>query len=103
MLASSSTTSTVPRSIPIPSSHPAPTATSGGCEGTVRPVLGQTVGLGEGAEPRRAGLGRARERLPVDLDEAEPRLVALGPLEVVEQRPVDVAADVETVGDAARH
>src|ERR1700722_8244137 len=52
-------------------------------------------------EPGRARLRAALERLPVDGDEAEFRPVAVGPFEVVEQAPREVAADVDAVVQTA--
>src|SRR5688500_10863175 len=50
--------------------------------------------LGDLAERRRAGRRRTRVGRVVHVVEPEPRLEALGPLEVVEQAPVVVAAHV---------
>src|SRR4051794_13534049 len=47
----------------------------------------------------RAGLGRARLRVEVHVDDPEALVVALLPLEVVEQRPDVVTAHVGAVGD----
>src|SRR5919106_5999199 len=55
------------------------------------------------AEPAGARLHGAGLRLAVDGDQAERRAVAERPLEVVEQRPVEVAAHVEAVVQAATH
>src|SRR5919201_6779594 len=52
--------------------------------------------------PERAALGHARLRVEVDVDDAEALVVALFPLEVVEQRPHAVAAHVGAVGHRAR-
>src|SRR5919202_1643356 len=46
-----------------------------------------------------ARLDRAPLRLVVDVDEAEALREAVGPLEVVEQRPGEVAAHVRAPGD----
>ena len=48
--------------------------------------------------PAAAELGRASLRAEGDVDDAEPFLVALGPLEVVEQRPEEIATDVVALG-----
>src|SRR5262249_1146701 len=45
--------------------------------------------------PVRAFLGDPLLRLVVDVDDPEPLRVPLGPFEVVEQRPDEVAADVD--------
>jgi len=46
-------------------------------------------------------LGRALERLEVHVEKAETARVALTPLEVVEQRPSEVAAQVHSLGQRA--
>ena len=51
--------------------------------------------------PARAVLRRALEGLEVDVDEPEALGVAERPLEVVQQRPHEVAAQVDAVGDRA--
>ncbi len=66
-------------------------------------LLVQAVGAGDRAEPRSTRLGRPLERGPVDSDEAETRLVAHRPLEVVEQRPVRIAPDVDPVANGTQH
>ena len=53
----------------------------------------------EVAVPVVARLGHPFERLEVDLDDAEPARVAERPLEVVEQRPDEVAAHRDTALD----
>src|SRR5580765_557610 len=54
------------------------------------------------AVPLARILDRARLRLVVDVDQAEAVLVALGPLEVVEDRPVEVALDRDAGRDRRR-
>src|SRR5690606_14984369 len=49
-------------------------------------------------EDPRALFGLARLRHAVDCDQAEVRGPALGPLEVVDERPMEVAAHVHTAG-----
>src|SRR5260370_11556540 len=44
----------------------------------------------------------SRQRLAVYLDEPKRGLVSESPLEVVHQRPVDVAANVDALGDAGQ-
>src|SRR3954447_590757 len=56
----------------------------------------------EVAVPERAALGHATLGRAVDVDEAEALGVAVLPLEVVEHRPGEVAADVDAVGDGSR-
>src|SRR3954454_24150672 len=51
--------------------------------------------------PARAVLGGALEGLEVDVDEPEALGVAEGPLEVVQQRPHEVAAQVDALADRA--
>ena len=58
------------------------------------PVAARDLG-----EPARAVLRRALERLEVDVDQPEALAVAVAPLEVVHQRPHEVAAQVDAVGD----
>src|SRR5207248_6320030 len=60
----------------------------------------EAVRAGDLAQPAGARLHRALLRLTVDGDEAERRPVAERPLEVVEQRPVEVAQHVEAVVEA---
>src|SRR5947199_367510 len=55
---------------------------------------------GAASEPRTR---RARDGRAVDLDRAEARRGAEGPLEVVEQRPVDIGAHVHPLGEAGLH
>src|ERR1700682_274559 len=52
------------------------------------------------SKPLSARLWMAREGLPVDTHQAELRRVAERPLEVVEPRPVQVAAHVDALGQA---
>src|SRR5439155_9500722 len=52
--------------------------------------------------PTEGILGHAPLRLVVDVDEAKALLVAVGPFEVVEQRPGVIALDRHTVADRAR-
>src|SRR5580692_10117658 len=56
---------------------------------------------GDLTEPGRARLRAALEGLAVDGNEAEFRPVAVGPFEVVEQAPREVAADVDAVVQTA--
>src|SRR4051812_43578070 len=65
-----------------------------------RPSL-ERVGSGDVAVPFRTGLGCADERLSVHGDQTELRPIAERPLEVVQQRPVEVAAHVDAVGEAS--
>ena len=65
-----------------------------GCTRSDDPVLPDHLRVPSAAELRRALLGAER-----DVDDAEPFVVALGPLEVVEQRPDEIAADVVALGD----
>src|SRR4029453_304976 len=55
----------------------------------------------EVAVPERAALRDAHLSGEVDVDDAEALVVALFPLEVVQQRPDAVAADVDAVGDGS--
>ncbi len=57
----------------------------------------ETVGARHVAQPPGAGLGLALLRLPIHRDEAKGRLVAQHPLEIVEGRPVSVAAHIQAV------
>src|SRR5262245_10947360 len=52
-------------------------------------------------EPSIRRLGRALERLEVDVDYAEAAAVAFRPFEVVEQRPDEIAAQFCTGGERA--
>ena len=72
---------------------------SGARDGRAR-VTHRAVGAGDLAELARARLDGALLRGAVDGDEPERRPVAEDPLEVVEQRPVEVAAHVEAVAQA---
>src|SRR6266516_900579 len=60
----------------------------------------QSAGPGDLAQPGCARPGMPRERLAVDGHESERGRVAERPLEVVEQRPVEVAAHVDALGEA---
>src|SRR5690606_28427506 len=60
---------------------------------------GQDAGAGHLRVPAGAGLGDAGAGRVVDVDRAEPLAVAVGPLEVVQQRPQEVAAHVGAVLD----
>src|SRR6478609_7869568 len=53
--------------------------------------------------PRAAALERAPLRVVVHAHDPEALVVAAAPLEVVHQRPREVAADVHAVGDRAGH
>src|SRR3569623_507283 len=55
------------------------------------------------AQPYGAGLGRALEGLEVHRHQAEVLAVAGGPLEIVEQRPVEVAVDLDAFVHALAH
>src|SRR3712207_5792601 len=63
-----------------------------------RPRVLQLAGPGHLGVPAGAVLRRALLRLVVDAHDAEPPAVPPRPLEVVEQRPQEVAPDVEPVG-----
>ena len=76
-------------------------ARSPGADPVGRRLRRSAVGPGHGPEPRGAGLGVALEGLAVHRHQAEGRAVAQHPLEVVEQAPVEVAADVDAVVEAA--
>src|SRR5580765_1536453 len=99
------TRDTVARETPATS----PTCSSVGCVPWPRTVVtdrlsssriaSQPVPRDDIPVPQRAVLERARLRLVVDVHEAEPGRVALRPLEVVEQRPDEVPAQVR----ARRH
>ena len=60
------------------------------------------MGVDEVAVPPGARLGGSPLGGVVHVDEAEPRAIALGPLEVIEQRPGEIAADVDSPGDDVR-
>src|SRR5262245_12663231 len=64
---------------------------------------GKLVAAGDGGEPVGAGFGTALEGGAVDGAQAELGAVPEGPLEVVEQAPVRVAAHVESVVEAPQH
>src|SRR5215831_17972044 len=53
-------------------------------------------------EPSIRRLGRALERLEVDVDHAEAAAVAFRPLEVIDERPDEIAAQVCAGGERAR-
>src|ERR671914_844633 len=61
-----------------------------------------TCARDEVAVPEAAALGHAALGREVDVDEPEALGVAVLPLEVVEHRPGEVAADVDAVGDGPR-
>src|SRR5215831_9905075 len=52
-------------------------------------------------EPSIRRLGRALERLEVDVDHAEAAAVAFRPLEVIDERPDEIAAQFDTGGERA--
>src|SRR5712691_2056017 len=55
------------------------------------------------AVPAERGLRRAPLSAEVDMHEAEPLVVALGPLEIVDQRPDQVTAHVDASDDRLAH
>ena len=61
----------------------------------------QRAGAAQVAVPLGAGLGDSIERVRRHLDDAEAGCVAVGPLEVVEQRPHEVAVDRHAVAERA--
>ena len=89
----------------IPDSSRHPSVTTGGVGGRrARPVtVRRSRPLARATPPNQAalGLGRRSKVVPVDLHQAEGGPVAEDPLEVVEQAPVEVAADVDAVVEAA--
>src|SRR5208283_253696 len=54
--------------------------------------------IGEEGERR---LRRALEALEIDVDDAEPPAIALGPFEIVQKRPDEVAAQLDAIGERA--
>src|SRR5262249_28661968 len=52
-------------------------------------------------EPSIGRLGRALERLEIDVDHAEAAAVAFRPLEVINERPDEIAAQFRTGGERA--
>src|SRR5450759_2582581 len=54
-------------------------------------------------QPRRARLRMTGESLPVDSHQAECGCVAQGPFEVVQPRPVEIAAHIDALGKAGLH
>src|SRR5512135_93529 len=60
------------------------------------PVLPHDLRVPSGRE-----LGGTRLRRVIDVDDAESLAVALGPLEVVQERPEEIAAQVEAFGHGA--
>src|SRR5262249_38399013 len=52
-------------------------------------------------EPSIGRLGRALERLEIDVDPAEAAAVAFRPLEVIDERPDEIAAQFCTGGERA--
>src|SRR4030088_3152033 len=58
----------------------------------------ESVAADHVAVPGRAVLRGALLRVVVDVDQAEPLVVSVAPLEVVQERPGEVAAQVDTGG-----
>src|SRR3954466_5471416 len=71
-------------------------------ETSENPMLAISAPGDEVAVPERAALGHAPLGRVVHVDEAEALGVAVLPLEVVENPPGEVAADVDAVGDRPR-
>src|SRR3954451_12523361 len=71
-------------------------------ETSENPMLAISAPRDEVAVPEGAALGHAPLGRVVDVDEAEALGVAVLPLEVVEHRPREVAADVDPVGQRPR-
>src|SRR5690606_31145426 len=67
--------------------------------GTLALPWGQHAGAGDTGVPECTRLGGALLRLVVDVDDAEPLVVAVRPLEVVQERPHEVAAHVDALLD----
>src|SRR5262245_4358330 len=63
----------------------------------------QLVAPDDRAQGAGALVDDALLRREVDADQTEPRAVAVGPLVVVEQRPVEVAEHRDVLADRARH
>src|SRR6516164_4511963 len=63
-------------------------------------IISQSAGFRHGAEPRRARSRMPREGLAVDRHQPKRRCIPQRPLEVVEQRPVHVAAHVDAFAKA---
>ena len=85
--------------------RPAPLSPPGRRPGRRGVGSGQSdrVGAGDGAEPLGRRLDRPLLSGAVDADQTEAGHVAERPLEVVEQRPVEVAAHVEAVVETTAH
>src|SRR5262245_58841938 len=61
-------------------------------------VEGESIGTGDLGVERGAGAGRALLGGRIEGHKAKARAPALGPLKVVHQRPMEVAAQVEAAG-----
>src|SRR4051812_38188409 len=75
----------------------------GFCRRTETSPTVDAVLLDHSPVPVRAVLPGARAGLPVDMDDAEPLRVPVGPLEVVQQRPHEVSTKVDAGLDRPVH
>src|SRR5262245_20138461 len=94
-----------PRPWPSPQDPRCPTRSAGRARSPLPLMFRRSISArlvsDEFREPSIRRLGRALERLEVDVDHAEAAAVAFRPFEVVDERPDEIAAQFYTGGECA--